>query len=126
MSDEELESTNVKDSKSYPQEAGTIRKNDYIVIKGHSLSVYRWLRRQLRKLANATSLQSISSLPSSSRISFCLPTTVPRVNCTDYTLLYIFDDGFVSVLTENGTTKDDLKLPTDEALLTQVTFLSHV
>ncbi|CAN1313881.1 Eukaryotic translation initiation factor 5A-4 [Linum perenne] len=27
---------------------------------------------------------------------------------------------FVSLLTDNGNTKDDLKLPTDEALLTQI------
>lgn len=31
----------------------------------------------------------------------------------------------VSLLTDNGSTKDDLKLPTDETLLTQVTFSSH-
>lgn len=31
--------------------------------------------------------------------------------------------GQVSLLTENGNTKDDLRLPTDDALLTQVGFL---
>jgi hypothetical protein len=42
---------------------------------------------------------------------------VPHVSRTDYTLLDITDDGFVSLMTEGGDTKDDLQLPsgTDEA-----------
>ncbi|KAJ0754967.1 putative ribosomal protein L2, domain 2 [Helianthus annuus] len=45
---------------------------------------------------------------------------VPHVSRTDYQLIDISEDGFVSLLTENGNTKDDLKLPTDDALLTQI------
>ncbi|KAL6984908.1 Eukaryotic translation initiation factor 5A [Sarracenia purpurea var. burkii] len=45
---------------------------------------------------------------------------VPHVNRTDYQLIDISEDGFVSLLTENGNTKDDLRLPTDDALLTQI------
>ncbi|PIA25471.1 hypothetical protein AQUCO_11400025v1 [Aquilegia coerulea] len=44
----------------------------------------------------------------------------PRVIFTDYQLLDISEDGFVSVLTENGNTKDDLRLPTDDTLCTQI------
>jgi hypothetical protein len=36
-----------------------------------------------------------------------------------YHSIYLFQ---VSLLTENGNTKDDLKLPTDENLLNQVLF----
>ncbi|GER29170.1 eukaryotic translation initiation factor 5A [Striga asiatica] len=45
---------------------------------------------------------------------------VPHVNRTDYQLIDISEDGFVSLLTENGNTKDDLRLPTDENLLSQI------
>ncbi|KAK7847972.1 eukaryotic translation initiation factor 5a-1/2 [Quercus suber] len=44
---------------------------------------------------------------------------VPHVNRTDYQLIDISEDGFVSLLTENGNTKDDLRLPTDDSLLSQ-------
>ncbi|MBS2599652.1 hypothetical protein KFY57_26265, partial [Salmonella enterica subsp. enterica serovar Typhimurium] len=44
----------------------------------------------------------------------------PHVTRTDYQLIDISEDGFVSLLTENGNTKDDLRLPTDESLLTQI------
>ena len=41
---------------------------------------------------------------------------VPHVRRTDYTLLDVSDDGFVSLLDEKGASKDDLTLPkgTDE------------
>ncbi|GKG54252.1 eukaryotic translation initiation factor 5A-2, partial [Tanacetum coccineum] len=42
---------------------------------------------------------------------------VPHVTRTDYQLIDISEDGFVSLLTESGNTKDDLRLPTDEPLL---------
>ncbi|KAL2664607.1 hypothetical protein AAZV13_02G170700 [Glycine max] len=86
MSDEEHHFDSQADagaSKTYPQQAGTIRKNGYIVIKSR-------------------------------------PCKVPHVNRTDYQLIDISEDGFVSLLTDNGNTKDDLKLPTDEALLAQI------
>jgi len=39
---------------------------------------------------------------------------------TDYQLIDISEDGFVSLLTENGDTKDDLRLPSDDQLLSQI------
>ncbi|KAM7484401.1 hypothetical protein LguiA_000410 [Lonicera macranthoides] len=44
---------------------------------------------------------------------------VPCITRIDYQLIDISKDGFVSLLTENGYTKDDLWLPTDENLLSQ-------
>ncbi len=38
-------------------------------------------------------------------------TSVPNVVRIEYQLLDISDDSFLSLLTENGDTKDDLKLP---------------
>jgi hypothetical protein len=45
MSDEEHHFDSVADagaSKTYPQQAGTIRKNGYIVIKGRPCKVYKF------------------------------------------------------------------------------------
>ncbi|XP_010520711.1 PREDICTED: eukaryotic translation initiation factor 5A-5-like [Tarenaya hassleriana] len=45
----------------------------------------------------------------------------PQVNHTDYPLIDISEDGFLlSLLTDNGNAKDDLRLPTDETLLRQI------
>ncbi|KAM0038750.1 putative ribosomal protein L2, domain 2 [Helianthus debilis subsp. tardiflorus] len=51
---------------------------------------------------------------------------VPHVSRTDYQLIDISEDGFVSLLTENGNTKDDLKLATDDALLTQIIVFRNI
>ncbi|CAH1438589.1 unnamed protein product [Lactuca virosa] len=69
---------------------------------------------------NVILLPLISSMERSLKISFPLPTIVPHVNRADYQLIDIYEDGFVSLLTENGGTKDDLKLPTDDSLLIQI------
>lgn len=42
------------------------------------------------------------------------------MNRTEYQLIDISEDGFVSLLTESGNTKDDLRLPTDDSLLGQI------
>ena len=39
---------------------------------------------------------------------------VPNVTRKDYTLIDIQSDGFLSLMLEDGTTREDLKLPTDE------------
>ncbi|KAF9618233.1 hypothetical protein IFM89_000868 [Coptis chinensis] len=51
---------------------------------------------------------------------YILVLQVPHVNRTDCQLIGISEDGFVSPLTENGNTEDNLRLPTEEPLLTQV------
>ncbi|KAJ0441039.1 putative translation elongation factor IF5A, nucleic acid-binding protein [Helianthus annuus] len=76
-------------------------------------------------MPSVTLSQSTSSMEKSLKISSHLPITVmyvPHVSRTDYQLIDISEDGFctVSLLTENGNTKDDLKLPTDDTLLTQI------
>ncbi|CAN6549219.1 unnamed protein product [Malus baccata var. baccata] len=105
MSDEEHHFESKADagaSKTYPQQAGTIRKNGYIVIKARPCKVVEVSTSKTGKHGHA-------------KCHF-----VPHVNRTDYQLIDISEDGFVSLLTENGNTKDDLRLPTDDSLLTQI------
>ncbi|XP_074579694.1 eukaryotic translation initiation factor 5A-2 isoform X1 [Curcuma longa] len=153
MSDEEHHFESKADagaSKTYPQQAGTIRKNGYIVIKGRPCKVVEVSTSKTGKhghakchfvgidIFNAKKLEDI--VPSSHNCD------VPHVTRTDYQLIDISEDGFVrlkhnvinlvvfivhsildlfhytqvSLLTENGNTKDDLRLPTDENLLSQI------
>ncbi|KAL6199156.1 hypothetical protein ACLB2K_028943 [Fragaria x ananassa] len=120
MSDEEHQFESKADagaSKTYPQQAGTIRKNGYIVIKARPCKIC------LRYLLFCSLLKSPPPRLEST-LEDIVPSShncdVPHVNRTDYQLIDISEDGFVSLLTENGNTKDDLRLPTDDALLTQL------
>ncbi|KAG0474180.1 hypothetical protein HPP92_016037 [Vanilla planifolia] len=122
MSDEEHHFESKADagaSKTYPQQAGSIRKNGYVVIKGRPCKG-RWLKCQLLRLGsmamqvaldifNNKKLEDV--VPSSHNVMFFwLHFQIPHVNRTDYQLIDVSTDGF-----------DDLRLPTDDNLLKQIT-----
>ncbi|KAL3353035.1 hypothetical protein AABB24_020832, partial [Solanum stoloniferum] len=127
MSDEEHHFESKADagaSKTYPQQAGTIRKNGYIVIKGRPCKVVEVSTSKTGKHGHAKCHFVAIDIFNGKKLEDIVPSShncdVPHVNRTDYQLIDISEDGFVSLLTENGNTKDDLRLPTDDALLTQV------
>ncbi|XP_062204582.1 eukaryotic translation initiation factor 5A-5 isoform X1 [Phragmites australis] len=158
MSDEEHHFESKADagaSKTYPQQAGTIRKNGYIVIKNRpckvpnhpSPSVTLSARQVVvapdldLDLAAAAMVVEVSTsktgkhghakchfvaidIFTGKKLEDIVPSShncdVPHVNRTEYQLIDISEDGFVSLLTENGNTKDDLRLPTDDTLLGQI------
>ncbi|XP_061346570.1 eukaryotic translation initiation factor 5A-2-like isoform X1 [Gastrolobium bilobum] len=127
MSDEEHHFESKADagaSKTYPQQAGTIRKNGYIVIKGRPCKVVEVSTSKTGKHGHAKCHFVGIDIFTAKKLEDIVPSShncdVPHVNRTDYQLIDISEDGFVSLLTENGNTKDDLKLPTDESLLSQI------
>ncbi|EOY21950.1 Eukaryotic translation initiation factor 5A-1 isoform 2 [Theobroma cacao] len=127
MSDEEHHFESKADagaSKTYPQQAGTIRKNGYIVIKNRPCKVVEVSTSKTGKHGHAKCHFVGIDIFTAKKLEDIVPSShncdVPHVNRTDYQLIDISEDGFVSLLTESGGTKDDLRLPTDENLLTQV------
>ncbi|CAL9118742.1 unnamed protein product, partial [Musa textilis] len=127
MSDEEHHFESKADagaSKTYPQQAGTIRKNGYIVIKGRACKVVEVSTSKTGKHGHAKCHFVGIDIFNTKKLEDIVPSShncdVPHVTRTDYQLIDISEDGFVSLLTENGNTKDDLRLPTDETLLAQV------
>ncbi|KAJ3697833.1 hypothetical protein LUZ61_001538 [Rhynchospora tenuis] len=139
MSDEEHHFESKADagaSKTYPQQAGTIRKNGYIVIKGRPCKLKRFPGQSVFNKVVEVSTSKTGKhghakchfvgidIFNNKKLEDIVPSShncdVPHVNRTDFQLIDISEDGFVSLLTENGGTKDDLRLPTDENLLTQL------
>ncbi|KAK4337671.1 hypothetical protein RND71_042158 [Anisodus tanguticus] len=138
MSDEEHHFESKADagaSKTYPQQAGTIRKNGYIVIKGRPCKVVEFNHDNLEQVVEVSTSKTgkhghakchfvAIDIFNGKKLEDIVPSShncdVPHVNRTDYQLIDISEDGFVSLLTESGNTKDDLRLPTDENLLKQV------
>nr|CAD1841295.1 unnamed protein product [Ananas comosus var. bracteatus] len=127
MSDEEHHFESKADagaSKTYPQQAGTIRKNGYIVIKARPCKVVEVSTSKTGKHGHAKCHFVGIDIFTAKKLEDIVPSShncdVPHVTRTDYQLIDISEDGFVSLLTENGNTKDDLRLPTDDSLLTQI------
>ncbi|GAY65402.1 hypothetical protein CUMW_240850 [Citrus unshiu] len=142
MSDEEHHFESKADagaSKTFPQQAGTIRKNGYIVIKNrpckpqvfkfpsfslHSKQVVEVSTSKTGKHGHAKCHFVGIDIFNGKKLEDIVPSShncdAPHVTRTDYQLIDISEDGFVSLLTETGNTKDDLRLPTDENLLSQI------
>ncbi|XP_048134992.1 mitotic checkpoint protein BUB3.3-like [Rhodamnia argentea] len=127
MSDEEHHFESKADagaSKTYPQQAGTIRKNGYIVIKNRPCKVVEVSTSKTGKHGHAKCHFVGIDIFNGKKLEDIVPSShncdVPHVTRTDYQLIDISEDGFLSLLTENGSTKDDLRLPTDETLLAQI------
>ncbi|TVU38108.1 hypothetical protein EJB05_11462 [Eragrostis curvula] len=108
MSDEEHHFESKADagaSKTYPQQAGTIRKNGFLVIKGRPCKVVEVSTSKTGKHGHAKCHFVAIDIFNGKKLEDIVPSSH---NCD------------VSLLTENGNTKDDLRLPTDENLLGQI------
>ncbi|KAK4776954.1 hypothetical protein SAY86_005642 [Trapa natans] len=130
MSDEEHHFESKADagaSKTYPQQAGTIRKNGYIVIKNRPCKVVEVSTSKTGKHGHAKCHFVGIDIFNGKKLEDIVPSShncdVPHVTRIDYQLIDISEDGFVSLLTDSGGTKDDLRLPTDESLLAQTHWL---
>eukprot|EP00824_Muranothrix_gubernata_P017225 TRINITY_DN35438_c0_g1_i1.p1 TRINITY_DN35438_c0_g1~~TRINITY_DN35438_c0_g1_i1.p1 ORF type:complete len:159 (-),score=39.02 TRINITY_DN35438_c0_g1_i1:75-551(-) len=120
-SDEEttFEQADAGASKTFPQQAGTIKKGQHIVIKGRPCKVMETSTSKTGKHGHAKINITAIDIFTGKKLEDIAPTShnvdVPHVTRLDYTLLDISEDGFVSLFnSEAGTTKDDLKLPEGE------------
>ncbi|XP_044456029.1 eukaryotic translation initiation factor 5A isoform X2 [Triticum aestivum] len=110
-------------SKTYPMQAGAIRKGGFLVIKNRPCKVVEVSTSKTGKHGHAKCHFVALDIFNGKKLEDIVPSShncdVPHVDRTEYQLIDISEDGFVSLLTDNGSTKDDLKLPTDDAILTQ-------
>ncbi|KXZ44769.1 hypothetical protein GPECTOR_62g884 [Gonium pectorale] len=124
MSDHEVETFESADagaSLTYPQQAGTVRKNGYLVISGRPCKVVDVSTSKTGKHGHAkcnfvaidifTGKKYEEMTPSSHNVD------VPNISRKEYTVIDITDEGIISLMDESGNTRDDLFLPTgtDEA-----------
>merc|ERR1712154_600356 len=82
--------TEAAGSLTYPAQCSSIKKGGYVVIKDRPCKVVETSTSKTGKHGHA------------------------NVNRTEYTLLDISDDGFLSLLLPDGSTKEDLRLPTND------------
>eukprot|EP01115_Flamella_aegyptia_P005839 TRINITY_DN24601_c0_g1_i1.p1 TRINITY_DN24601_c0_g1~~TRINITY_DN24601_c0_g1_i1.p1 ORF type:complete len:157 (+),score=71.58 TRINITY_DN24601_c0_g1_i1:46-516(+) len=105
-------------SKTFPMQCSALRKNGFVVIKGFPCKIVDMSTSKTGKHGHAkVHLVGIDIFTGKKYEDLC-PSThnmyVPEVNREDYQLLDITDDGFVSLMCPDGSTKDDLKVPEGE------------
>eukprot|EP00891_Asterochloris_glomerata_P005619 jgi/Astpho2/5619/Aster-02871 len=108
-------------SLTYPQQAGTVRKNGFLVIKGRPCKVSDVSTSKTGKHGHAKCHFVAIDIFTGKKYEDLTPSShncdIPHVNRQEFTLLDITEDGFVSLMDDQGNTKDDLGLPkgTDDA-----------
>ncbi|KAI9345418.1 initiation factor 5a [Pilaira anomala] len=104
-------------SLTYPMQCSALRKNGHVVIKGRPCKIIEMTTSKTGKHGHAKVHLIGTDIFTSRKYEELCPSThnmdVPNVVRMEYALLNI-DDGFLSLMLPDGTTKDDVKLPDGE------------
>ena len=114
--DETFENADAGASEVIPMEAGQIRKGGYIVIKNRPCKVVSVSTSKTGKHGHAKCNFVATDIFTGKKLEDIVPsthgTTVPNVFRTEYTLLDISDEDYLSLMDESGEAREDLKMPT--------------
>ena len=100
--------------------AGGLKKGDLVMIKDHPCRVVNFSTAKVGKHGSAKAMVTGIDIFTSNKYECTFSTgemvDAPIVNKTEYTVINIDDDNFLTLLTDAGETKEDLKIPEDEWL----------
>eukprot|EP00294_Goniomonas_avonlea_P014783 CAMPEP_0114539628 /NCGR_PEP_ID=MMETSP0114-20121206/338_1 /TAXON_ID=31324 /ORGANISM="Goniomonas sp, Strain m" /LENGTH=151 /DNA_ID=CAMNT_0001723741 /DNA_START=43 /DNA_END=498 /DNA_ORIENTATION=+ len=117
MADEEFEQVGSGASDTYPLQAGSIRKGGYVVMNGRPCKVVELTTSKTGKHGHAKAHIVGLDIFTNKKIEDLCPSThnmnIPNVTRTEFTLMNI-DDDFANLLGEDGSEKNDLKIPDTE------------
>ena len=111
-----FETTESGASHTYPQQAGEIRKGSYLMIKGHPCKCVEVSTSKTGKHGHAKAHIVAVDIYTGKKMEDLCPCShnldIPFVKKTEYQCLSADgDSGEISLLQEDGSTKDDLNLP---------------
>jgi len=113
-----FESADAGASATYPMQCSALRKNGFVVIKGRPCKIVEMTTSKTGKHGHAKVHLTALDIFTNKKLEDLSPSThnmeVPNVTRREYQLLDITDDGFLSLMSEGGDTKDDVKMPEGE------------
>jgi len=113
--EETFESTDSGSSHTYPMEAGQIRKGGFIMIKGNPCKVSDVSTSKTGKHGHAKCHFVAIDIFTGKKMEDLVPaghtTAIPFVKKEEYQCIDCDDDDFVTLLTPEGDTRADIKLP---------------
>ncbi|TNN71394.1 Eukaryotic translation initiation factor 5A-1 [Liparis tanakae] len=104
-------------STTFPQQCSALRKNGFVMIKGFPCKIMEMSTSKTGKHGHAkVHLIGIDIFTQKKYEDIC-PSThnmdVPHVTRRDFTVIDV-TDGYLSLMDDSGTTREDLKLPDSE------------
>jgi len=122
MSDDEqhnqtFEAVSAGASTTFPMQCSALRKNGHVVIKGRPCKIVDMSTSKTGKHGHAKVHLVAIDIFTGKKLEDLSPSThnvdVPHVRRNEYQLVNI-DDGFLNLMTQDGTAKDDVKVPEGE------------
>ncbi|KAG0733239.1 hypothetical protein G6F57_004145 [Rhizopus arrhizus] len=117
MAEEEHQTFETADagaSLTFPMQCSALRKNGHVVIKGRPCKIVDMSTSKTGKHGHAKVNLVAIDIFTGKKYEDLSPSThnmdVPNINRQEYQLLNI-DDGYLNLMTQEGSTKDDVKLP---------------
>jgi translation initiation factor 5A len=118
--DETFDTVDAGASNCTPIEAGAVRKGGFLVIKGRPTKVVDVSKAKVGKHGAAKCHFVGIDIFNQKKYEQICPASAqlaePIVTRTEYTLVDISDDGYLSLMASDNTMRDDLKVPEDPAL----------
>jgi len=118
--DDNFEAVSSGAGDTFPQQCSALRKNGFVMIKDRPCKIVEMSTSKTGKHGHAkVHLTALDIFNNKKMEDICSSThnmNVPNVSRTDYQFVDVDDDGFLSLLDDDGTPRDDLKLPNNEEL----------
>lgn len=112
--DHDFEGTHSGASETYPMQCSALRKNGFVVLKGKACKIVDMSTSKTGKHGHAkVHLVGLDIFTGKKYEDIC-PSThnmqVPNVTRTEFEVIDLSEDNFFSMMTDDGNTRDDLKI----------------